>query len=213
VAPVAPVLPDVPVAPVYPVEPVDPVAPVAPVAPGGPGGVFTTVVGLSHALKVSAVKTAENSIEYFMSSPLIGDEFAHLDRFAAIGKCRSKSTRSRWCVQFAGPLSQSPSRFRAAVVKCNFWRVNCFSAETARNRALPVPQRAFNPAMPVSDRLNWEKAPYQIRMQATLTIFRTLSHTVFNVLNPLYCAAFSPPSGSPWERRDAKPHRQSGISG
>jgi hypothetical protein len=68
-----------PVAPVEPVEPVEPVYPVEPVAPVGPAGPGTgtvttaggvTTVGLSHALKVSAISTAENIIEYFMRIPL-----------------------------------------------------------------------------------------------------------------------------------------------
>lgn len=75
VLPVTPVLPGVPVAPVYPVAPLGPVAPVGPAGPGtvtaGPGmGTATTAeattVGLSHALSVSAINTAENIIEHFM---------------------------------------------------------------------------------------------------------------------------------------------------
>jgi hypothetical protein len=50
----------------------DPVDPVAPVGPAGPGmGTVTTAtgfttVGLSHALKASAISSAENTVEYFM---------------------------------------------------------------------------------------------------------------------------------------------------
>jgi hypothetical protein len=58
---------------VAPVDPVDPVEPVAPVGPAGPGTVTTvagvTTVGRSHALKASAISTAENTIEYFMRIP------------------------------------------------------------------------------------------------------------------------------------------------
>jgi hypothetical protein len=72
VLPVFPVFPVDPVAPVVPVAPVSPVEPVAPVGPAGPGtGTAITVagvttVGLSHALKASAISTAENTIEYFI---------------------------------------------------------------------------------------------------------------------------------------------------
>jgi len=57
----------------------DPVDPVAPVGPAGPGtGAVTTAagvttVGLSHALKASAISTAENAIEYFMRIPIARD--------------------------------------------------------------------------------------------------------------------------------------------
>ena len=54
-------------------DPIDPVAPVAPTGPGA-GTVTTaagggTTVGLSHALKASAISTAEDAIEYFMRIP------------------------------------------------------------------------------------------------------------------------------------------------
>jgi hypothetical protein len=62
------------VLPVDPVAPVDPVVPVAPAGPAGPGTVTTaagvTTVGLSQALKVSAINTAENIIDYFITIPL-----------------------------------------------------------------------------------------------------------------------------------------------
>lgn len=53
----------------------DPVDPVAPVGPAGPetGTVTTaagfTTLGLSHALKASAISIVENTIEYFMRIP------------------------------------------------------------------------------------------------------------------------------------------------
>jgi hypothetical protein len=58
-----------------PVEPVDPVAPVGPAGPAGPGattlGAGTITVFFSHAVKVKATSTAENTIEYFMKIPLV----------------------------------------------------------------------------------------------------------------------------------------------
>jgi hypothetical protein len=69
----------------------DPVDPVAPVGPAGPGaGTVTTAAGvttggLSHALKASAISTAENAIGYFMRIPFdCSMKTAHLNRFAAI---------------------------------------------------------------------------------------------------------------------------------
>jgi hypothetical protein len=55
------------------VAPVDPLAPVGPAGPGT-GTVTTaagvTTVGRSHALKLSAIRTAENTSEYFIRFPL-----------------------------------------------------------------------------------------------------------------------------------------------
>ena len=68
----------------------DPIDPGAPDGPAGPGtGAVTTAagfttVGLSHALKASAINIAENTIEYFMRIPFdCSTRTAHLDRFAA----------------------------------------------------------------------------------------------------------------------------------
>lgn len=59
--------------------------PVAPVGPAGPGaGTVTTAAGvttggLSHALKASAISTAENAIGYFMRIPFdCSTKTAHL---------------------------------------------------------------------------------------------------------------------------------------
>src|SRR5512133_3239352 len=68
-------------------DPVDPVAPIAPTGSGAGG----TAVGLSHALRASAISTAEDAIEYFMRIP-----FDCSTRTAPVSVCSHPDSIDFW---------------------------------------------------------------------------------------------------------------------